>query len=158
MPGYTHVISSKGGESYHFLDDILLSYRDQIRRELGLLDGSNKWWAFSLWRGPEGVDLDEIDLDEFPKQFMQSGGSAEAMTVEVRFIEDDGVGRLYSVGRPGGDYSGEPSVKIPLRDDQYTTVYPNEAFTADEAADIYYHYFQTDRVPDKYPLREITPV
>jgi hypothetical protein len=32
-------------------------------------------------------------------------------------------------------------------------VYPGEVFTAEEATDVFYGYFQTDRVPDAYPLR-----
>ena len=155
MPKYTHVISSNGGESLHFLRDQLRSYMEQIRLELGLMDGIQDW-AFSLWRAPVGKDLDELDEDELhPERFMQSAGSAEAMVVEVKFVEDDGQARLYTVGRPGGDYSGAPSVRIPFQDGKYhVDVYPNEVFTADEATEIYYHYFQTDRVPDQYVLRE----
>ena len=153
MSEETHVVTTNA-ESHSFLDNQLRSYKEQIRRVLGLMDGSRRW-GYSLWRAPVGVHL--FAMDKHPDQFMQSAGSADAMCVEVKFVEDDGQARLYEVGRPGGDYSGPPSVQVPFQDGRYhVDLYPNEVFTADEAAEIYYHYFQTDGVPDEYVLREIT--
>jgi histidinol phosphatase-like PHP family hydrolase len=42
-----------------------------------------------------------------------------------------------------------------LNDTRELHLFPNEVFTADEAALIYYHYFLTDHVPEPYVLRQM---
>lgn len=85
-----------------------------------------------------------------------TAGTAEAMTIEVKFIEDDGVGRQYVVGSPGGDYAGEPPITLKyFNNERELQLYPNEVFEKDQAADIYYQYFLTDRVPEPYVLRRM---
>ncbi len=37
----------------------------------------------------------------------------------------------------------------------HALVYPDEVFTADEAGEIFVHYFHTLTVPDRYALREL---
>ncbi|MFZ4841011.1 hypothetical protein [Mycetocola saprophilus] len=150
----THLVTTNGA-SVGPLTSVSRPYAAQIRRFLDLLDGDSRW-AFSLWRGPEGGHLMDIDLDRFAQSYMQSAGSAQAMVIEVRFIEDDGIARRYGVGRPHGDYTGEPAVSIPYRSDEAAVwVYPSEVFDAAEAAGIYDHYFHTDRVPADYVLRPL---
>lgn len=155
MAEETHIVTTITtiGRSHTQLDNIVRPYRDQIGRVLGLMDGTKRW-AYSLWRAPEGVDF--WDVDKNPDLFLQAAGSASAMTVEVKYRCDDGEYRLFTVGKPGGGYSGEPSVAIPVSGGKHSTmVYPCEVFTAEEATDVFYAYFQTDRVPDQYPLREV---
>lgn len=152
----THLVTTNGA-SVGPLTSISRPYAAQIRRFLDLLDGDTRW-AFSLWRAPEGVHLMDIDLDRFPQAYLQSAGSAQAMAIEVRFIEDDGTARRYAVGRPHGNYAGEPTVSIPYRSNEAAVrVYPSEVFDAAEAAGIYDQYFQTDRVPADYVLRPLDP-
>ncbi|MFZ4843382.1 hypothetical protein ACL9RE_13035 [Mycetocola saprophilus] len=136
------------GTGHMYLVDSIRPYRDQIRHGLGLLDG-NKYWSYSLWKAPEGVAFDDIDFSTPEPRFMQSAGTGTALAIEVRFVEADGAERQYCVGHPGTDYSGEPSVPI----FNEVKIYPGEVFDADEAADIYYQYFLTGRVPEPYLLR-----
>jgi len=50
--------------------------------------------------------------------------------------------------------TGNPQVRIEFNGGQnHTLVYPDEVFDATEAGDIFFAYFQTERVPDKYVLR-----
>lgn len=149
----TH-ITSINWASHMPLVDAVRSHHDQIQRDLGLLDG-HKRWSYALWRAPLDVDFWDIDHSQWPKSFLQSGGAADRMTLEVRYIEDDGAQRQYVVGRPGGDYLGEPSETVSWAGGREFHVYPNEVFTADEATDVFYGYFQNDRVPDQYPLRRL---
>ena len=146
----THVVMHNGGERSGFLSDAHRSYQDQIRREISLLDGDESW-AWTLFRAPVGVGIMDIELDA-DRPLLQLGGSAQAMTVEVFYREDDDRTRHYIVGKPDGDYIGEPTVPT-VRQGNVELVYPNEAFTADEAAEIAYAYFLNDRVPDAYKLR-----
>src|SRR6478609_8089194 len=83
-----------------------------------------------------------------------AGGTATRMALEVRYVEDDGKERQYAVGLPGGDYTGEPSETVIIAGNEFS-VYPNEVFTAEQATDVFFGYFQTDRVPDEYPLRRL---
>lgn len=150
----THVVTTNGSTRMFLFDDVR-PYRDQIGRVLGLLDG-DKRWAYSLWRAPKGLNIDEIDRDQYPQAYLQSAGTAQAMTIEVRYIEADGIARQYVVGRAPGDYAIEPSVRIPYNNgSRHLDLYPNEVFTSEEATEIYYQYFLTDRVPDQYLLRLI---
>ena len=152
MPRRTHITSTNGTE-HMFLIDSIRPYRDQIDRVLGQLDG-NESWSYSLWQAPHGQDVDQIDYSVYPRSFLQAGGTADRMALEVRYVEDDGKERQYAVGRPGGDYSGEPSETVIIGGNAFS-VYPNEVFTAEQATDVFYGYFQTDRVPDQYPLRRL---
>ncbi|WP_307220035.1 hypothetical protein [Microbacterium sp. SORGH_AS_0888] len=95
-----------------------------------------------------------------PSVFVQAGGTADAMTIEWRRVDEDGVERLYTVGH-GGQREGEPTVAIELLGGTARAlVYPDEVFTADEAGDIFVHYFHALAVPDHYALREsdLTPL
>ena len=134
------------------LADNIRSFPAQIRFSLNLLDGQNTW-AYSLWRAPEGADL--LDSIPFSEEYIQCGGTAQAATIEVRYLDPDGTPHQYAVGR-AGDRSGDPTEKIYYDDGRHhVTVYPSEVFTADEAAAILYQYFLTDKVSQPYVLRDL---
>lgn len=152
MTGDTHVVQSNGF-SRGPLVDVVRPYADQLRFSLNRMDGS-QLWAYSLWRAPEGSDLlEDIPLSD---EYIQSAGSAEAMTVELRVVDAAGAAHQYTVGKPGGEATGEPTEVIRWDDGRYRTlVHPHEVFTADEAAEVFHHYFLTDGVPDDFTLREL---
>ncbi len=141
------------GSSRGALIDYVRPYPDQIRFSLNRMNGSS-FWAWSLWRAPEGADLlDSIPLSE---EYMQCAGTAEALALEVRRLDPDGNAHQYAIGKPGGDLAGEPTEVIHFDNGRYfTTVYPHEVFTADEAAVVFYTYFLTDEVSQPYELREL---
>ena len=148
----TH-IRQVDGVSRGPLIDSIRPYPDQIRYSLTRMNGTSKW-AYSLWRVPEGADL--LEDIPFSDEYLQCAGSAEAMTIEVRIVNDGGTGHQYVVGRPAESVLGAPTVVIPRDNGKHSdTVYPHEVFTADEAADIFYAYFLTDQVPEQYQLREL---
>lgn len=148
----THIVQSNGN-SRGPLGNRVRPYPDQIRVSLNAMDGTD-FWAYSLWRAPEGADL--LESIPFADDYIQSAGSAMAMTVEVRLTDAAGVERQYVVGKPDTVPEGEPSEVVRWDDGRYsTTVFAGEVFTADEAAEVFYAYFLTDRVPDGYPLREL---
>ena len=135
------------------LVDYIRPYPDQIRFALNTMNGTSAW-GYSLWRAPEGADL--LDDIPFSEEYLQCAGSAEAMTVEVRTLDADGTAHQYAVGKPGGDSTAEPTEVIRWDEGRHsTTVHPNEVFTADEAADVFYAYFLTDSVTEPYVLREL---
>ncbi len=148
----TH-IRQVNGTTRGALVDYVRPYPEQIRFSLGQLNGSS-FWAWSLWRAPEGADL--LDSIPFSEEYMQCAGTAEALAVEVRRVEADGTPHQYAIGKPGGDRTGEPTEVIHYDDGRHsTTIYPHEVFTADEAAVVFYTYFLTNEVSHPYELRDL---
>lgn len=148
----THV-TQQNGYSRMALIDSLRPYPDQIRFSLNRMNGTS-FWAWSLWRAPEGADLlEDIPLSD---EYLQCAGTAEALALEVRRLDSDGTAHQYAIGKPGSDSTGEPTEVIHFDDGRHsTTVYPHEVFTADEAAVVFYTYFLTDEVSQPYELREL---
>lgn len=134
------------------------SYEDNLRRMISLL-GEPDRSTFSLSKLPDGQSIWDVTRETLPSVFLQAAGTAEAMTIEWRRLDQDGVERLYTVGH-GGQRHGEPTVAIEfLGGTARAFVYPDEVFTADEASEIFVHYFHTLTVPDGYTLRgfDLTP-
>lgn len=156
MTRRTH-IEQMNGSSRGPLVDSIRPYPDQLRFSLNRMNGSS-FWAYSLWRAPADADLlDDIPLSE---KYIQCAGSAEALTIEVRVVDEDGVARQYTVGKPVDEPTeaptGPPTEVIRWDEGRYSTkVHPNEVFTADEAAEVFYGYFLKDSVPETYSLREL---
>ena len=152
MTPTTHIWQSNGNSRGPF-DDMFRPYPDQLRVSLNKMNGTS-FWALGLWRAPDGADLlEDIPLSE---NYIQCAGSAEALTVELRVVDASGVAHQYVIGKAVGDQAGDPSEVIPWDEGRRSTrVYPNEVFTADEAADIFYAYFLTDTIPTTYPHRQL---
>lgn len=148
----TH-ITQMNGSSRGALLDTIRPYRDQIRFSLNRMNGSS-YWAYSLWRAPKDANLlHEIPLSD---EYIQSAGTAERMTIEVRIVDAKGVANQYVVGKPNGTQTGNPTEEISWDNGRYAMkVYSNEVFTADEAAEVYYNYFLNNKVDTTYSLRDI---
>jgi hypothetical protein len=152
MTSRTHVEQMNGSNRGPLVDSVR-PYPDQIRFTLNRMNGAS-FWAYSIWRAPEGANL--VEEIPFSEDYIQCAGSAEAMTIELRMRGTDGASHQYTVGRPEGEQSGEPSETIRWDDGRHSTrVFANEVFTADEAADVLYAYYLTDTVPPGYQLREL---
>ncbi|MBO0981416.1 hypothetical protein [Microbacterium sp. SD291] len=153
MTRRTHVVQSNGISRGPLIDSVR-PYPEAIRFALNRMNGSS-FWAYSLWRAPEEADLlDDIPLSD---EYIQSAGSAEAMTLELRRLEADGSAHQYVIGKPGGEQIANPAEVISWDDGRHSTrVHPHEVFTADEAAEVFYAYFLTDAVPAPYVLRELS--
>lgn len=145
----SHITQRNGASRMPLVDDIR-PYEDQIRFTLNRMDGTT-FWAWSLWRAPEGADL--LEALPLSDEYLQCAGSAEAMTIELRMPAGDGAARQYTVGKPGGDADAAPET-IPWDDGRRSTeVLPHEVFTADDAADVFGAYFRAGEVGAPYVLR-----
>lgn len=149
----THQATFDGSRTLDFTDDFR-SHRAQIGYSLSRLTGGEDAFAYKLGAYPPGLKSITIPDGWRPPQYIQCGGSAEALAIEVRIVGDDGVARQFAVGR-GGDRGSEPSVRIPYGDGHGVTVFPDEVFEQEEAGDIFYRYFQTGSVGEQYTLREL---
>jgi hypothetical protein len=130
------------------------SYDHTLRRLLSLMRQPDRS-TFTLSRLPEGQSVHDVTKQTLPSTFLQAAGTAEAMTIEWRRRDDDGVERLYTLGHENS-HTGEPGTTIDLFGGaRNTKVFADEVFPADEAGDVFFHYFQTGTVPDAYGLREL---
>jgi hypothetical protein len=127
---------------------------EKVLRRLPTLLGRPGRSTLSLWVVPPGIDFLTMTPADVPGTFLQAAGTADAMTIEWRRIDDDGTERLYTLGH-GDERPAEPSVTIEFfGGTRSTAVYPDEVFGAEEAGSIFLEYFQTQTVPSKYVLRE----
>lgn len=100
---------------------------------------------------PEGAKQGDI-LD--PSAWLQTAGTAERLTVELKRREDDGSYRQYVLGRPAGESESEISEIIQFGDHQ-VSVLPSEVLTADDAVDIFQFYYENGTVPPTWHLRNL---
>lgn len=148
----THAVTSNG-HIHMDVDDEIMPIPSFLHRVLGNLDGTESH-ARSLWRLPEGKGLYECPED-WPLAYIQSAGSAGAMTVEIRVSHGmDAIAEHFVVGRPVDDQLAEPLVEIPW-DEYKQTVFANEVFDANEAGDLFWYYYQHNTVPEHYMLRKL---
>jgi hypothetical protein len=143
---WTHAESFNGGE-YQYLTGDGAPIGDQFATILNQADGKRRY-TYSIWRMTDPDDLREHD-----GSFLQAGGSATAMTVEVSYRTGDGTHRLATLGHP--DQPTEPTTAIPISSTRAVRVFANEVFTADEAATVFDAYYRTGRIPDTCTLREL---
>jgi hypothetical protein len=129
---------------------------DTVRHMLTRLDGEATW-AFALWQKTPGHSPGRISFSAEPEEFLQSAGSAEAMTVELRRREADGEYHQYAVARPAPE-PGTRDVSWASNDParpHRLTVPAAEVYDAAQAADVYAAYYATDDVPAGYRLRPV---
>jgi hypothetical protein len=149
---FVHTVNSASTSK---LSNAFRSHRDQIRRMLGLLDGtSDGRFAYQLWFVPDEAgwpDGPGYSNEDWNSRYLQAGGSAERMSVELQRVED-GELRHWVVGRPHD--LGEPLTEAVNVAGTDHAVHPAEVFDADEATDLFFHYVgDSGTVPDGYVLR-----
>lgn len=140
------------GRRHGELVDYFRSYPNQILATLSNMNGDS-FFAWQLWELPEGArhhDVDVATLDQHT--YIQSAGSADAMSVEVRAVDDKGDLHQLIVGRPG-PREGEPDVTITFAENTHHVFEP-EVFNATEAAGIFQQYFLDGTIPAQYVTRE----
>lgn len=150
--GERFAITSNGDVSVE-LSDRYRSFEETFEANLCLLDGS-ELFSYSLWAMPDDAEtITDVDLRFYPDAFLQCAGMASRMTVEVRVKYDDGLGRLFTVGR---SVRGERK-PLPSEDVHWSShivrVYPNEVFGYKEVSRIFLAYLETGKVPTGYSLR-----
>lgn len=129
------------------------SYEANIRRLVFLVREPDRS-TLSLMPLTDGRTIHDVTFDSLPTTFLQAAGTATAMTIELRRVDDDGEERLYTLGH-AGSRAETPDVRIEFfGGTRSTLVYPPEVFDVEEAGDIFVHYFHTLTIPEQYTLRE----
>lgn len=149
------IITQSNGNVSSILQDTFRPMPDQVRRRLGLLDNDEQF-AWLIWWCPDDADWmfnPKPAEEQYSGSYLQAGGTAEKMSVELRRREDDGEYRFYIVGRDH-DLS-EPLTETIDVQAAHEPRHRAELFTADQAASVFMHYVEHQTVPDGYTLRLI---
>lgn len=117
---------------------------------LGTESDGAKDEAFSIYKVPDGTEYDEFP---YTHEWIQTCGTAERLTVEIRRLEADGVRRMYTVGRPSAANESELSEVVYNGDNAYK-VLPSEALTAAEAVELFQYYHDHLDAAPGWHLRE----
>lgn len=130
------------------------SGRLQFRGPLGVLDGGERWFL-TFYPLPPGKRFEEIRNTEVPN-FLQAGGTAEKMTLDIRKPggEQWGVDEVrYVIGHAHeGRQPLDVAIDLPSGPEMVSA---SEVFGAEEAADIFYAYYKTGDIPSGYVLRPV---
>lgn len=139
--------TSNGRVHSEFEDPVQDTARSLIERRLGLMDGVNRF-AWCLWKTPPGIEFDDIDLRNWPIEYLQAGGSRDSMTLEFRTAED-GYPRQYRLGHEGTMARASREEVVVRWDRHSISIRSDQVFSATEAADVFLNYYELGTVSDK---------
>jgi hypothetical protein len=107
--------------------------------------------SFEIFPLPPGAR----NADVVRGEYIQAGGTAQRLTVEIRRIDADGQPRQYTVGHPAAADEDSESEILKFGDNAIA-VRPSEVLTAAEAIPIFQHYYDHHSVPEGWYLRPIS--
>jgi hypothetical protein len=151
---FTHVVKVDGGEMVSQIGP--RPDRQRFAAPLRRQDGVNRW-GLGLFPLPDHMSYDEMLSAglEFT-EYMQAGGKAVALTVEIRMRGGQRWGCdwvRYVIGHPH-DRPLPLDVEIPMPDGP-VVVSTAEVFDAEEAAELLLSYHQSGDIPSGYTLRPV---
>ena len=120
---------------------------------LSRLEG-NKFFSLALWRLPEGIVFEGSNPCLNSNTYLQAGGSAERMAIEIRRIGAHGQFVQYCVGRSA--QSENQSWEVVSYGDQQVRVRSFEVFDAASALPIFEEYFRTGELHSDCVLRQLS--
>jgi hypothetical protein len=112
--------------------------------------GDGKYEYYCIYPLPADAEYDEV---VHPTEWLQTAGSADRLTVEIKRLDDDGVHRLYTVGRAAAADEPEPTEVVRRGDVEYA-VRPSEVLTSADALTLFQHYYDHHEIPEGWHLRE----
>ena len=106
---------------------------------------------FQIFPIPPGVREGDRFISE---EYIQAGGTAQRLTVEIRRIERDGRPHQYTIGR--AEAADEASATEFIRfGENEARVRPSEVLTAAEAIELFQYYYDHHKVAPGWNLRPI---
>ncbi len=140
----THAATMNGLVSGELKPREPLTPEQEIGRLLRLVDGTERY-SFCLWALPPDKPFDRINLRKYPQEYIQTAGTPERMTVEVRRLVQ-GKPQQHVLGRPVEDPRSLTN-EIVAWDGIKTPVMSNEVFTVDEVIELFEHYYRMGDAP-----------
>ncbi|MEU7633118.1 hypothetical protein AB0C34_24605 [Nocardia sp. NPDC049220] len=128
---------------------------DNFLRPLRRLDGLHRY-SVNMTRLAVPMRPTDISpaISSAPgRNYLQCTGAADALAIELR-VTIGSTARQFVVGLPG-DRIGVPGLDMPVPAGvPAPVIYPDEVFTAEQAAEIFTAYFETGAVQPYLQLRE----
>jgi hypothetical protein len=151
VAGYSHVIETGSG-------NVTLIHHAEVNDfalRLRQFDGVERF-ALCLWALPAGMDYDRaVMAGQDALEYLQAAGRADRLTVEIRKSGSNPWGAQwvrYVVGHGGSTEVLDVPVVLPAHTEM---ICDSEVFTADEAAELFQHYFESGAIPSTYSLRPV---
>ena len=151
MKYFAYIVVGRTGYDGFDVPQTPQSFADDTEQRLtepDFLEGYKRY-ALVVWALPEGADHVDVALSNY----MQCGGSTQAMTVEVRVTQEDGSYEHYVVARkPVADPDAWTTItynNTPLQ------VHPEEVFTGEQAAPVFRAYIEHGVIPPRELLRTL---
>jgi hypothetical protein len=142
-------ITINGRTSFLLRSDPWQTAAAPLLERLGRLNGSSVY-SLILWRLPEGVSFDGLDMRTFPAAYMQCAGDFMGqLTCEIR----DAEGHQYTLGRPRGGRGLTATDRVITWNDFRTLVRENEVLSGAEVGELMLAYRQTGEPPATYERR-----
>ena len=133
------------------------SIQEELNARLALLDGTDRF-ALLLWRLPDGVPFDLVDLDAGPMEYIQcAGGLAGRFTCEVRRLSPDGSPRHEVIGRPASDQAAPVRTETIVWAESKTTVRQNEVLDLQEVCQLFGKFLAAGEIPSSCETRPLSP-
>jgi hypothetical protein len=131
------------------------SIEEELSSRLGLLDGKRRF-ALLLWRLPEGVPFDLVDLDSGPTEYIQcAGGASGRFTCEVRRLDADGSPRHEVIGRRADGVASIVRTEVIYWAENESTVQQNEVLSRGELRELFGSYPASGEIPASYDTRSL---
>lgn len=159
MPKYTptheQIIGTDVGTFTSWMSDYPPEVKTQLSvglTRLGQVGRHNDTYiTYEIYQIPPGTKQgDDITTDEY----IQAGGKAERLTVEIRRIEQDGRPHQYTIGRAEAANEAGATEFIRFGENE-VRVRPSEVLTAAEAIELFQYYYDHHKVAPGWNLRPI---
>jgi hypothetical protein len=148
----SHAVTMNGRISTALKPRAGRSTREELQDRLDLLDGTERF-SLWLWRLPEGVPFDRIDLEAWPREFIQcAGGLSGRFTCEIRRIDADGNTRHDVIGRSTQSASAVSNQAIRWAE-HTTNVRENEVLDREALGELFGTYLVSSEIPEGYETR-----
>jgi hypothetical protein len=129
------------------------SIQEELYSRLALLDGTDRF-ALLLWRIPDGVPFDLVDLASGPPEYIQcAGGISGRFTCEIRRFNADGDLIHEVIGRLPSEETSTLRHETVEWGKNETTVQQNEVLGLEDLRELFWSYVVSGQIPTPYVTR-----
>jgi hypothetical protein len=119
--------------------------------KLSSFDGTDVWALILETSAPPSAGDDPATV-----RYLQAAGSAETMTVEIRRPDGGEWGAVSVRSTIGHPHDGPPTQTVAIELPRSTQIVSGaEVFRAEEAADLFDHFYRSGDIPAQYTVRPI---
>jgi hypothetical protein len=141
----THAVTVNGSRSSQLQLLSTQTLDGELENRLRRLNGTERY-SLILWALPDGIAFADVDLDEYPNDYIQCAGAFDGqMVCEIR-----DAGRQFALGRD--PVEGEVAVDW---NGSRTVARPDQVLTGAEVAACLVSYLHTGREPDDFSRTQI---